>query len=63
MLARICRSTGTQCENLVIFLPLRFYVKSIFGDFGVSKSAILTVLAPPNLAIGELLQFVNAEIC
>ena len=24
---------SAQCGNLVIFLPLRFYVKSNFGDF------------------------------
>ena len=46
-----------QCGHLVIFLPLRFYVKSIFGDFEVSKCAILTVLAPLNLGFGEFLLF------
>ena len=43
-----------QCGNLVIFLPLRFYVKSNFGNIGVSKSAILTVLAPLNLRLEKL---------
>ena len=33
----------TKSGNLIIFLPLRFYVKSFFGNFEVSKTAILTV--------------------
>ena len=30
-------------KNLIIFLPLRFYEKSFFGNFQVSKTAILTI--------------------
>ena len=30
--------TETQCGNFEIFLPLRVYVKSIFGDFRSSKN-------------------------
>ena len=49
-----------QCGNLVIFLPLRFYVKSIF--VGVSKYAILTGSTPLDLGFDESLHFVIAEI-
>jgi len=35
---------NTQCGNFRVFLPLGFYVKSIFADFKKSKSAILTIL-------------------
>ena len=34
----------TQFENLAIFLPFLFYVKSILADFIRSKTAILTSL-------------------
>ena len=57
----ITKTRGAQCGNLVIFLPMRFYVKSYFGDFGDSKSAILTVLAPLNLGFGEFLQFLKLK--
>ena len=46
-----------QCGNLVIFLSLRFYVQSNSSDFGVSRSAILIVLAPLNLRLDKSLQF------
>ena len=42
------------------FLPLRFYVKSIFQECGVSKSVILTVSAPISVFC-EFLHFVRAE--
>ena len=45
-----------QCGNLAIFLPLRFYVKSILADFRESKTAILTILA---VWIWMLVQFVT----
>ena len=38
-------------------------MKSNFGDLGVSKSAILTVLAPLNLGFEIFLQFFKAEVC
>ena len=41
--------------NLAIFLPLWFYVKSIFGDFRVSKSAILTTSAALNFNFPKFL--------
>ena len=39
---------SAHCGNLRIFLPLRFYVKSILTDFRSSKSAILTILEALN---------------
>ena len=33
-----------QCVNQAIFLPIRFYVKSILADFKRSKTAILIIL-------------------
>ena len=37
-----------QCGNVRIFLPFRFYVKSILADFRRSKSAFLTILEALN---------------
>ena len=37
------QGTVTQCRNSQIFLPPRFYVKSILADFEASKTAILTI--------------------
>ena len=39
---KVCNPRA-QCRNLRILLSTRFYVKSIFGDFRVSKFAILTI--------------------
>ena len=33
-----------QCGNLVIFMPLWFYVKSILADFRKLKTGVLTIL-------------------
>ena len=44
------------------FLPLRFYVKSLFNDFRVSKTAILTILEALNVDFGKFLNFLKAEI-
>ena len=35
---------SAQCGNDKIFLSLRFNVKSISADFGMSKTGILTIL-------------------
>ena len=34
---------SAQCGIMRIFLSLRFYVKSFFGDFRALKSALLTL--------------------
>ena len=39
----------TQCENVIIFLSLRFYVKSIFGILEVQKLPILVNLVNSSL--------------
>ena len=44
------------------FLPLRFYVKSFFDDFKVSKTAILTILEALNVDFGKFLHFLKTEI-
>ena len=44
------------------FLPLRFYVKSFFDDFRVSKTAILTILEALNVDFGKFLHFLKAKI-
>ena len=44
------------------FLPLRFYVKSFFDDFRVSKTAILTILEALNVDFGKFLNFLKPEI-
>ena len=41
--------TVPQCADLGIFLQFRFYVKSIFDNFRVSKTANLTPLLALNL--------------
>ena len=37
------KRTKTQCGNLRIFLPFRFYVKSIFANLRRSKTAIFDI--------------------
>ena len=44
----------TQCGNLAISLPLRFYVKSILADFRRSKTAILFNLEALNIDFLEI---------
>ena len=44
------------------FLPLRFYVKSFFDDFRVSKTAILSILEALNVDFGKCLNFLKPEI-
>ena len=39
----------TQLGNLAIFLPFRYYLKSIAADFRRSKTAILTISEALNL--------------
>jgi len=55
----------SQCENLAIFLQLRFYLREInFCKSAVSKSTILIVSAVSerlNFDFSEFLQFVRAE--
>ena len=51
-----------QCGKMTNFLPLRFYVKSFFDDFKVSKTAILTILEALNVDFGKFLNFLKAEI-
>ena len=46
----------------MIFLSLRFYVKSIFKESKSAKSAILTHLEALNFDLCEFLHFLNAEI-
>ena len=50
----------SKCEvyakNFMIFLPFRFYVKSFFGNFGVSKTIILTIPLALNFDFLEFLQ-------
>ena len=41
-----------QCTNLAIFLPLRFYVKSIIAIY-ILKIAILTILEAPKFEFGQ----------
>ena len=49
-------------EILEIFLPVRFYVKSILAYFWVSKSVILTILEAKNFEFGKFEQLFMAEI-
>ena len=54
--------TRTQCGNFMIFLSLRFYVKSILENSRSAKSAILTHSQALNFDIYEILHFLKAEI-
>ena len=36
----ICKVKAWLCQNLIILLPIRFYVKSNFGEFKSSKNVI-----------------------
>ena len=50
-----CAWGNLQCGIVRIFLPLRFYVKSIsMKGFRNSKSVILTVLHRLNLEFGKI---------
>ena len=50
---RISTLDITHCGNLAFFLPLWFYVKSIFADFRGSKTVISTILEALNLIFWE----------
>ena len=49
--------TRTQCGNFMIFLSLRFYVKSILENSRSAKSAILTHSQALNFDIYEIFTF------
>ena len=55
-------AANSQYEKFLIFLLLRIYVKSIFGDFRGAKSAILTHLEALNCDSYEFCTFLKAEI-
>ena len=55
-------SLYAQCGNFMIFLSLRFYVKSILGHSRSAKSAILTHLEVLNFDFSEFLHFLKAEM-
>ena len=46
----------THCGNFIIFLSLKFYVKSIFRELKIIQSAILTHLEFQNFEFYEFLQ-------
>ena len=52
---------STQCGNFRIFLPLRFYVKSMLGISKVQKSP-LTFLEALNFEFHTFLNFLRPEI-
>ena len=51
----------TQCGNLAISLPLRFYVKSILADFRRSKTAILVNVAALNFEYWVIFDIFKCE--
>ena len=53
---------NTQCGNFIIFLSLRFFVKSILGSVKVLKSAIFTHLEALNFDFYDFLHFLKADI-
>ena len=55
-------SLYAQCGNFMIFLSLRFYVKSILGHSRSAKSAILTHLMALNCNSYEFMQFQRLKI-
>ena len=59
----ISNTPGMQCGNFMIFLSLRFYVKSILWILHSRSaySAILTHLEALNFDFYEVLHFLNAE--
>jgi len=52
---------ASQCGNSKIFLPLKFYVKSILPDLRRSKIAILVILEAFNFDFWEFLMLSNVE--
>ena len=55
-------SDTLQCGNLQIFLPLRFYVKSILVKSNRQKMSFLAILEARNFEHGEFLQIFMAQI-
>ena len=53
---------NSQSGHFSIFLLLRFYMKSIFGDFRISKLSILKFLRALNFDFEKILQLLRAEI-
>ena len=51
----------SHCGNFMIFLSLRFYVKSIFGILKVQKFIKHQNLEPLNVLKWQILQFENPE--
>ena len=51
-----------HCVEKKNFCHFRFYVKSLFDDFKVSKTAILTILETLDVDFGKFLHFLRAEI-
>ena len=47
------QNVSPKSGNLRIFLPLRFYVKSIFKILGVQNTALFAVLEALNFGFGE----------
>ena len=48
-----------QCGNFRIFLPIRFYVKTILADFRSSKISVLAILRALNFV--NLVDFIQSS--
>ena len=56
-----CEVKAAWCGNFTILLPLKFYVKSSFGELKRSKMGFLAILDGLNFDFCKFVQFSNAE--
>ena len=52
-----CEVKATWCGNFTILLPLKFYVKSNFGELKQLKLGFLAILERLNFDFGKFVKF------
>ena len=57
-----CEVIEAWCGNFTICLPLRFYMKSNFGEFKQSKMSFLALLEALNFNFSKFEPFLKSQI-
>ena len=57
-----CEVKAALCGNFAVCLPLRFHVKSNFGEFKWSKMTFLALLEVLNFNFSKFEPFLKSEI-
>ena len=57
-----CEVKASLCWNLIILPPLRFYVKSNYGESNQSKNVNFAILMVLNLDVSKFEQFFKSQI-